>query len=126
MRKRSVKKLFRVVNMLEDGRKLYLSTHGKVLVMPADEADFWINVARRVHGITIDEMVYSKDLQFYDHRSYFLERLEPFVRVVRTMPERADVPVDPEAFIIGGVLAIQVDHQFRPRHDYRDTVLIIC
>ena len=59
-------------------------------------------------------MVYSKDLQFYDHRSYFLERLEPFVRVVKTMPERADVAVDPEAFIIGGILAAKVDHQFRP------------
>ena len=126
MRKPSIKKLFRVVNTLEDGRRLYLSTHGKVLVMPKDEADFWISVARRVHGITIDEMVYSKDLQFYDHRSYFLERLEPFVRVVRTMPERADAAVDPEAFIIGGVLATKADHEFRPRHDYRDTVLIIC
>lgn len=97
MRKPSVKKLFRVVNTLEDGRKLYLSTHGKILVMPKDEADFWIDVARRVHGITIDEMVYSNDLQFYDRRSYFLERLEPFVRVVKTAPERADSPVDPEA-----------------------------
>ncbi len=126
MRKPSVKKLFRVVNTLEDGRRLYLSTQGKVLVMPRGEANFWINVARRVHGITIDEMVYSKDLQFYDHRSYFLERLEPFVRVVKTMPERADVAVDPEAFIIGGVLATKVDHQFRPRHDYRNTVVIIC
>ena len=126
MRKPSVKKLFRVVNTLEDGRKLYLSTHGKVLVMPEDEADFWIKVARRVHGITIDEVVYSKDLQFYDHRSYFLERLEPFVRVVKTMSERADAAVDPEAFINGGALATTVDHQFRPRHDYRNTVIIIC
>ena len=126
MRKPSVNKLFRVVNTLEDGRKLYLSTQGKVLVMPKDEADFWINVARRVHGITIDEMVYSKDLHFYDHRSYFLDRLQPFVRVVKTMSERADAAVDPEAFIIGGALATTVDHQFRPRHDYRNTVLIIC
>jgi hypothetical protein len=126
MRKPGVNKLFRVVNTLEDGRKLYLSTNGKILVMPRDEADFWVDVARRVHGITIDEMVYSKDLQFYDHRSYFLERLEPFVRVVRTMPERADAPIDPQAFIIGGVFATNVDHQFRPRHEYRDTVLILC
>jgi hypothetical protein len=126
MRKPNVKKLFRVVNTLEDGRKLYLSSHGKVLVMPKDEADFWISVARRVHGITIDEMVYSKDLQFYDHRSYFLDRLEPFVRVVQTMPERADAAVDPEAFIVGGILATKVDHQFRPKHNYSNTILIIC
>jgi hypothetical protein len=125
MRKPSVKKLFRVVNTLEDGRKLYLSTQGKVLVMPADEAEFWINVARRVHGITIDEMVYSNDLQFYDRRSYFLERLEPFVRVVKTMSERADAAVDPEAFIIGGALASTADHQFRPTHDYRNAILFI-
>jgi hypothetical protein len=57
MRKPSLKKLFRVVNTLEDGRKLYLSTGGKVLVMPRREANFWIDVARRVHSITIDEMV---------------------------------------------------------------------
>jgi hypothetical protein len=125
MRKPAVKNLFRVVNTLEDGRKLYLSTHGKILIMPKDETEFWINVARRVHGITIDEMVYSNDLQFYDHRSYFLERLKPFVRVIKTMPERADTPIGPEAFIIGGFLATKVDHQFRPRHDYRNTVLII-
>ena len=80
MRKPSVRSYYRVVNTLEDGRRLYLSTRGKLLVMPRAEADFWVQVARRVHAITIDEMVYSKDLQFYDHRSYFLERLEPFVR----------------------------------------------
>jgi hypothetical protein len=71
-------------------------------------------------------MVYSKDLQFYEHRSYFLEELKPFVRVVATMPERADVAIDPEAFIIGGVRASAVDHEFRPQHDYSNTILIIC
>jgi hypothetical protein len=126
MRKPKLKTLFRVLNTLEDGRKLYLSTQGKVLVMPRREADFWTAVARRVHSIAIDEMVYSKDLQFYDHRSYFLDRLEPFVRVVGTMPEQANVEIDPDAFIIGGVLASKVDCQFRPRHDYHATVLIIC
>jgi hypothetical protein len=126
MRRPSLRKLFRVLNTLEDGRKLYLSTQGKVLVMPRPEADFWINVARRVHSIEIDEMVYSKDLRLYDHRSYFLERLEPFVRVVKTMPEQANVAVDPEAFIIGGILAARVDHQFRPQRDYSNTLLIIC
>ena len=70
------------------------------------------------HSITIDEMVYSKDLQFYDHRSCFLERLEPFVRVLETRPEPASVGVDPGAFIIGGVLASEVDCQFRPQQDY--------
>jgi hypothetical protein len=126
MRKPSVTQLFRVVNILEDGRRLYLSTRGKVLVMPKADADFWVNVARRIHGITIDEMVYSTDLQFYDHRSYFLERLEPFVRVVKTAAERADAAIDPEAFIIGGIFAARVDHEIRPRHDYNNTVLIIC
>lgn len=126
MRKPSLKKLFRLVNTLEDGRKLYLSTQGKILVMPRREADFWTAVAGRVHSITIDEMVYSKDLQFYDHRSCFLERLEPFVRVVETRPEPASVAVDPGAFIIGGVLASEVDCQFRQQQDYSATVLIIC
>ncbi len=121
MRKPSLKKLFRVVNTLEDGRKLYLSTEGKLLVMPRAKPISGSAVARTVHSITIDEMVYSKDLQFYDRRSYFLERLEPFVRVVKTMPEQANVAVDPEAFIIGGILAAKVDHQFRPQHDYSNT-----
>ncbi len=126
MRKPSLKKLFRVVNTLEDGRKLYLSTSGKVLVMPRREANFWIDVARRVHSITIDEMVYSKNLQFYDHRSRFLERLAPFVRVVATTAERADAAVDPEAFIIGGSLAAEVDQQLLSEPDYGGTVLILC
>jgi hypothetical protein len=123
--KPNFRKLFRVVNTLEDGRRLYLSTEGKLLVMPKGEADFWVHVARQLQGVTIDEMVYSEDLQFYDHRSCFLERLLPFARVVKTVSERADTPVDPEAFIIGGILATKVDCQFRPRHDYRNTVLLI-
>ena len=126
MRKPNLRKLYRVLNTLEDGRKLYLSTQGKVLVMPRPEAEFWTDVVQRVHSITIDEMVYSKDLHFYDHRSYFLERLEPFVRVVKTMPEHANLAVDPEAFIIGGIHAVHADHQFRPQYDYSNTLLIIC
>lgn len=126
MRKSRLRQLFRVINTLEDGRKLYLSAQGKVLVMPRQEADFWTNVARRVHSITIDEMVYSTDLRFYDRRSYFLERLEPFVRVVRTVAEQANVAVDPEAYIIGGVRAAGVAHQYRPQFDYSNTLVIIC
>jgi hypothetical protein len=125
MRKGHMKRLYRVLHTLEDGRKLYLSTRGKLMVMPREEAAFWVHVARKVHSISIDEMVYSQDLQFYDHRSYFLERLQPFVRVVATLHERGDVPVDPEAFIIGGMRAAAVDHEFRPRHDYSNTILII-
>ena len=117
MRRPNIQKLFRVVHTLEDGRKLYLSTQGKVLVMPRRAADFWTAIARRVHSITIDEMVYSHDLQFYDHRSTFLERLEPFVRVVETLPERASVVVDPAAFIIGGILAATIGTHFRPQQN---------
>ena len=125
MRKRKAKGLFRVVHTLEDGRRLYLSTRGKLMVMPRAEADFWVQVARKVHTITIDEMVYSKDLQFYDHRSHFLEELKPFVRVVATVSERTDIAVDPEAFIIGGLRACKVEHEYRPRHDYSNTILVI-
>jgi hypothetical protein len=84
MPKANVRDLFRVVNTLEDGRKLYLSTQGKLLVMPRAEAEFWAGVARQVQGVTIDEMVYSKDLRYYERRSFFLERLMPFSRVVKT------------------------------------------
>ncbi len=126
MRNANVRDLFRVVNTLEDGRKLYLSTRGKLLVMPRAEAEFWAGVARQVQGVTIDEMVYSKDLRFYERRSFFLERLMPFTRVVKTALERTIVAVDPAAFIIGGIEAAKVDVQFRPRHDYTNTVLVIC
>jgi hypothetical protein len=121
-----LKDLFRVVNTLEDGRRLYLSTRGKLLVMPRAEAEFWAGVARQVRGVTIDEMVYSKDLRYYERRSYFLERLMPFSRVVKTALEQTSVARDPTAFIIGGVPAAKVDFQFRPRHDYSNSVLIIC
>ena len=126
MRKTHLRDLFRVVNTLEDGRKLYLSTRGKLLVMPRTEAEFWAGVARQVRGITIDEMVYSKDLKYYERRSYFLERLMPFSRVVKTVLEQTNVAVDPAAFIIGGIQATKVDFQFRPRHDYSNSVLVIC
>jgi hypothetical protein len=125
MHEHGVTTLYRVVHTLEDGRRLYLSTRGKLMVMPQEEAEFWVQVARKVHTITIDEMVYSTDLQFYDHRSYYLERLHPFVRVAATVAERADVAIDPEAFIIGGIRATEVDHEFRPRQDYSNTILII-
>lgn len=125
MHKRRLKKLFRVVHTLEDGRKLYLSTRGKLLVMPRCEADFWTAVSQKVHSITIDEMVYRNDLQVYDHRSYFLDRLEPFVRVVGTTPEQANIAVDPGAFIIGGHRAAEVEHEFRPQQDYGAAVFII-
>src|ERR1700722_17387187 len=95
MRKANLRDHFRVVNTLEDGRKLYLSTRGKLLVMPRAEAEFWAGVARQVRGITIDEMVYSKDLMYYERRSYFLERLMPFSRVVKTVLEQTNVAVDP-------------------------------
>jgi hypothetical protein len=126
MRKANLKDLFRVVNTLEDGRRLYLSTRGKLLMLPRAEAEFWAGVARQVQGVTIDEMVYSKDLRYYERRSYFLERLMPFSRVVKTALEQTSVALDPAAFIIGGVPEAKVDFQFRPRHDYSNSVLIIC
>jgi hypothetical protein len=126
MRKANLRDRFRVVDTLEDGRKRYLSTRRKLLVMPRVEAEFWAGVARQVQGVTVDEMVYSKDLRYYERRSYFLERLVPFSRVVKKALEQTSVAPDPAAFMIGGVPAAEVDFQFRPRHDYSNSVLIIC
>jgi hypothetical protein len=50
----------------------------------------------------------------------------PFSRVVKTALEQTSVALDPAAYIIGGVPAAKVDFQFRPRHDYSNSVLIIC
>ncbi len=124
--KRNGQSLYRVVHTLEDGRRLYLSTQGKLMVMPRAEAEFWTQLARKVHTITWDELVYSKDLLSYDHRSHFLENLRPFVRVVRTEVESTDVVLDPRAFVIGGALASTVAHHVRAQHDYNDTIVIIC
>jgi hypothetical protein len=124
MRKNHAQRLYRVVHTLEDGRRLYLSTRGKLMLMARTEADFWVEAARMAHSITIDELVYSKDLRLYGHRSYFLERLAPFVRVVATERESGDVAVDPAAFVIGGVRASDVDHQFRPRNDHSKRFVI--
>ncbi len=95
------------MNKLEDGRKVYLSVDGKIVIMTKLDADFWVKVGQATQGIMVDGFVYSKDLRLYGRRSYWLERLEPFVQVVSMEIERADPPVDPEAFIVGGIPASQ-------------------
>jgi hypothetical protein len=118
-------KRFRVLHTLDDGRKLYLSVQGKLLVMPKGEAEFWVRVSRQIHSISIDEMVYSSDLRFYERRSSFLEKLLPFTRVVSTAVECADAAVDPEAFIVGGFAATTVVAEYRPQGDYQDSVILL-
>ena len=118
-------KRYRVAHHLEDGRRVYLSTHGKIVVMPRREAEFWVQVASAVHSVEIDEMVYSPDLLFYDRRSFFLDRLLPFVRVVSSTIEPADVGPDRNSLIIGGILASEASEQYRPAHDYRGSILLV-
>ena len=41
MPKSKLSKMFRLVNKLEDGRKVYLSVDGKIVIMTKLEAEFW-------------------------------------------------------------------------------------
>ncbi len=122
---RKPEKRYRVAHVLEDGRRVYLSTRGKIVVMPRREAEFWVQVANAVHTVEIDEMVYSADLLFYDRRSFFLERLLPFVRVVSSTIEPADVFPSENSLIIGGIRASEAAEQYRPAHDYRGSIVIV-
>lgn len=117
---------YRLLITLEDGRNLYLSSNGQVLTMPPREAEFWQHVANSVRGCTIDEMVYSQDLKSYEHRSYYVERLLPFVWTVKTTIDSLARPINPTAFIIGGQLAKDVGVTFRSNYDYSNAVLVIA
>jgi hypothetical protein len=118
--------MFRLLNKLEDGRKVYLSVDSKIVIMTRPDADFWLKVGQATQGIMVDGFVYSKDLRQYGRRSYWLERLEPFVQVVGMEIERAETPVDPEAFIVGGIPARDVGYWTKPRDEFQRPILVIC
>jgi hypothetical protein len=126
MRKPNLSKMFRLVNKLEDGRRVYLSVDGKIVIMTRLDADFWLKVGQATQGIMVDGFVYSKDLLQYGRRSYWLERLEPFVQVASMEIESADTPVDPEAFIVGGIPAGTVGYWTKPRDEFEHPILVIC
>jgi hypothetical protein len=124
--KSKLSKMFRLMNKLEDGRKVYLSVDGKIVIMTQSDAEFWKKVGHATQGIMVDGFVYSKDLRQYGRRSYWLERLEPFVQVASMEIERADSPVDPEAFIVGGIPARDVGYWTKPRDEFQHPILVIC
>jgi hypothetical protein len=126
MPKSKLSKMFRLVNKLEDGRKVYLSVDGKIVIMAKFEAEFWLKVGLATQGIMVDGFVYSKDLREYGRRSYWLERLQPFAQVVGMEIEQADAPVDPEAYIVGGLPATSVGYWTKPRDEFQHPILVIC
>ncbi len=126
MGKPNLRNMFRLVNQLEDGRKVYLSLENKILVMTKEDAQYWVKVGNLTQGVMVDGFVYSKDLRLYGRRSYWLERLEPFVQVERMLIEPADAPVDREAFIVGAIPAKDLDYWNKPVDDSQKTFVLLC
>jgi hypothetical protein len=93
-----------VLNVLEDGRKVYVSKRGQVHLMTRRSAEEMVEIRKRFAG----SMVYTSDLGFYGDRSIFIESQTPVVAVVLTVPEPASHPVDREAVILGGERAADV------------------
>jgi hypothetical protein len=118
--------MFRLVNQLEDGRKVYLSLDSKILAMTKEDAQYWVKVGNLTQGVMVDGFVYSQDLRLYGRRSYWLERLEPFVQVERMMIEPVDAPVDPQAFIVGGIPAKDLDYRTKPVDVSQQTFVFLC
>jgi hypothetical protein len=114
--------LWRVVNQLVDGRRVYLSINQHLLVMPQSEAEYWHDFARLNTGIMVDELVYSPDLWHYCCRSMFLERLLPFCRVASIGIERHDRV--PDGFVEGGLQAAKARTQFVPSF-YRPRPIVL-
>jgi hypothetical protein len=126
MRKLNLGNMFRLVNELDDGRKVYLSVDGKILIMRKDDAEYWVKVGNLTQGVMVDGFAYSRDLRLYGRRSYWLERLEPFVQVSSMKIEPADAPVDPDAFIVGGIPASQVGYWSKPLNDAERAFVVFC
>jgi hypothetical protein len=93
-----------VLNVLEDGRKVYVSKRGQVHLMTRRSAEEMVEIRKRFAG----SMVYTSDLGFYGDRRIFAESQTPVVAVVLTVPEPAGHPVDREAVIMGGQRAAEV------------------
>lgn len=99
-------KLYRVANLLADGRKVYVSKRGLVHLMSEDEMALYMQLlANQRASVRNDPGVYLVNLSMYGPRSLFLETLSPFVMIDRAVTESADTPIDGRAFVLGGVPA---------------------
>jgi hypothetical protein len=99
--------LFRVKFVLEDGRKVYMSKRG--LVHLQDQAGVaQVLKLREPRPGQAHRAAYTADLSAYGSMSVFEPRGIPLVSIVLTVPEPADSPIDPEAFVLGGSLARDV------------------
>jgi hypothetical protein len=123
MSKPDLRELYRLVNTLADGRRVYLTRGGKIQLTTRRAAELCAIQTRALTGIMIDELVYAQDLSFYAFRSYCLERLIPFVRVVDTSIERADAPTDPRAVILGGRPAFEAGICIEPASEMQIIII---
>jgi hypothetical protein len=101
--------LYRVKNVLSDGRGVYVSKRGMIHLMTRRQAELYQRMREENADPKRDPGVYARDLGMYGNRSLFLDSLSSFVMVAATTIEPETVPVSGEAFILGGVPAITVE-----------------
>jgi hypothetical protein len=99
--------LYRMVNTLADGRKVYVSRRGRVQLVARDWVESWLRSSMR-DAENPDPMVYTADLLLYGNRSALAETRRPYVLIAESDAEAATEPLDPEAFVLGGELASNV------------------
>lgn len=87
-------KQYRRKFILEDGRKIYASKRGQIALISQDSIDKTTNFSL---------LAYSPDLSIMSTVSLMKSENHLYVRVVAQVFEPATDPLDPEAFLSGGI-----------------------
>ncbi len=87
-------KLYRRKFILADGRKVYATKRGKIDPVSQELVNNPIGFAN---------MAYSTDLRFVSFIELMESNNQPYVRVIAQVFEPSTDPIDPEAFILGGI-----------------------
>ena len=106
--------LYRVFHALADGRKVYItdrpySAERAPEVVRRELAEgavyLWDRNGRQLECPAVDPWVYTAALDHYGQSSRLRKdgAPEPFVEVVSVAIEPANSPVDPEAYLFGGI-----------------------
>jgi hypothetical protein len=100
---------WRMFNVLADGRRVYVSKRGKVHLVSKAAAENWMamSMANRCERGPIKKLVYAKDLGSYGNLTLYLESLTPYVATANSGIESESAPIDPGAYVLGGILATE-------------------